>query len=408
MSSLAPDASLFESVDYIPPDAIFDLTRLYLADPDARKVNLGQGTYKDEQGNPWILPSVRQAKETIRDANHEYLPILGLASFRALTTHLIYGEKSKVISEERVATCQALSGTGALSLAGSFLHQTLPRGTPVYITDPTWSNHRQVFEAAGFEVREFRWYSAETGRLDLESVLAALLRAPPRSVFIFHASAHNPSGCDPSEREWRQIAEIVRQGRILPLFDAAYLGITSGSYGDDAFAIRCFADELGLETVVCASFAKNMGLYGERVGHLSIVTKSASSAKSVESRLAQLTRAHISNPPAYGARIAAAILGDSWLREQWERDLVTMSSRIAGMRKALYEELEKLGTPGDWKRILDQKGMFCILGLRLEKVLELRGKYHIYMADSSRISIAGLNENNVAYVAAGIDSVIRA
>ncbi|KAJ0109348.1 Aspartate aminotransferase [Diaporthe amygdali] len=391
MGSLATDASLFDAVEYIPPDAIFDLTRLYLADPDARKVNLGQGTYKDEQGKPWILPSVRVAKETIRDANHEYLPILGLASFRALTTQLVFGEKSTVIKEERVAACQALSGTGALSLAGSFLHQTLPAGTPVYITEPTWSNHRQVFEAVGFEVREFRWYSAETGQLDLPSVLDALSQAPSQSVFIFHASAHNPSGCDPSKGAWRQIADIVKERQLLPLFDSAYLGITSGNYADDAFAIRYFAEELGLETVVCASFAKNMGLYGERVGHVSITTKSASSAKAVESRLAQLTRSHISNPPAFGARIAAAILGDSELRTQWKRDLVTMSSRIAGMRKALYEELVKLGTPGDWKRILEQKGMFCILGMSLEEVLKLRG----------------LNKDNVAYVAAGIDNVVR-
>lgn len=163
----------------------------------------------------------------------------------------------------QVAACQALSGTGALSLAGSFLHQTLPPGTPVYITEPTWSNHRQVFEAAGFQVREFRWYSAETGRLDLASVLDALSQAPPRSVFVFHASAHNPSGCDPSKEEWKQIADVVKERRVLPLFDSAYLGITSGSYADDAFAIRYFVDELGLETVVCASFAKNMGLYGK-------------------------------------------------------------------------------------------------------------------------------------------------
>lgn len=156
-----------------------------------------------------------------------------------------------------------MSGTGALSLAGSFLHQTLPSGTPVYITEPTWSNHRQVFEAAGFEVREFRWYSAKTGRLDLKSLLDALWQAPPRSVFVFHASAHNPSGCDPSKEEWKQIADVVKERRVLPLFDSAYLGITSGSYADDAFAIRYFVDELGLETIVCASFAKNMGLYGE-------------------------------------------------------------------------------------------------------------------------------------------------
>ncbi|POR31111.1 Aspartate aminotransferase [Tolypocladium paradoxum] len=421
MGSLTANVSLFHGVSYVPPDAIFELTQLYLADQDARKVNLGQGTYKDEQGNPWILPSVRAAKEKIRDANHEYLPILGLTPFRALGTELLYGENSTAVAENRVGTvaaCQALSGTGALHLAGAFLYQTLPAQTPVYITKPTWSNHRQVFETIGFEVREFEWYSPKTGRLNLSSILDALSQAPPRSVFVFHASAHNPSGCDPSKEEWQQIASIVKERQLLPLFDSAYLGITSGSYDNDAFAIRYFVDELGLEAVVCASFAKNMGLYGkfrpklrggvgERVGHLSIVTKSAGSATAVESRFAQLTRAEISNPPAFGARIAATILGDSELRRQWGRDLATMSSRISGMRKALYEEIERLCTPGDWKPITEQKGMFCVLGLPVEKVLELREKHHIYMADNSRISIAGLNQSNIDYVAAAIDEVVR-
>lgn len=317
-------------------------------------------------------------------------------------------------------------------MAGALLHQALPCDTPVYITEPTWSNHRQVFEAVGFtDVRAFQWYEPSTGRLDLVAVLAALSQAPPQSVVVLHASAHNPSGCDPDDDGWRQIAAVLKARRLVPVMDAAYLGITSGSYDADAAAIRCFTDELGLETVVCASFAKNMGLYGERVGLVSVVARSATAARAVESKLAQLTRAQISNPPAFGARIAAAILADGELRAQWGRDLVTMSARIAGMRKALHEELVKLGTPSDWSRILEQKGMFCILGLSVEQVLRLRGmqlsglqvpfiarliglltaslgEYHIYMADSSRVSIAGLNESNVAYVAASLDKVVRA
>ncbi|EFX05874.1 putative aspartate aminotransferase [Grosmannia clavigera kw1407] len=390
-SILAEEVSVFDHVDYIPPDPIFELTLTFNADKDPRKVNLGQGTYKDEHGNPWILPSVRGAKEKIRDANHEYLPILGLLPFRTHVTELVYGKDSPVVSENKVAASQSLSGTGALHLAGSVLYQTLPKDTIVYINNPTWSNHRQVFETIGFEVRDFRWSSPKTGSLDLLSILEDLSQAPPLSLIILHASGHNPSACDPSNEQWRQIATVIKDRQLLPLFDAAYLGITSGSYEADAFAIRHFVNDLKLETVICASFAKNMGLYGERVGYVSMATKTAASAKAMQSRLAQQTRAEISNPPAFGARIVAAVLADDELRAQWDRDLIKMSSRISGMRTALYEGLKKRDTPGDWKPIMEQKGMFSVLGLPLAKVMELRG----------------LNEGNVEYVAAALDSVLR-
>lgn len=261
-STVAEEVSIFDHVEYIPPDAIFELTLTFNADPDPRKVNLGQGTYKDEHGNPWILPSVRGAKDKIRDANHEYLPILGLLPFRNLVTELVYGKSSEVLAENKVASSQSLSGTGALHLAGCVLYQTLPKQTPVYITNPTWSNHRQVFETIGFDVRDFRWSSPTTGSLDLPAILEDLSQAPPQSLIILHASGHNPSACDPTEEQWRQIAAVVKDRQLLPLFDAAYLGITSGSYEVDVFPIRHFANDLRLETVVCASFAKNMGLYG--------------------------------------------------------------------------------------------------------------------------------------------------
>ncbi|KAJ5507680.1 hypothetical protein N7527_009823, partial [Penicillium freii] len=226
---------------YTPPDAIFELAKAYNADPVARKVNLGQGTYKDEKGNPWILPAVRSAKEKIKDSNHEYLPILGLPSFRTLATDLVFGKRSAAIREGRVAACQALSGTGALHIAGTMLKQVLGRDTTVYITKPSWSNHRQAFESIGFTVREFDYSS----------------NAAPKSIFVFHASAHNPSGWDCSVDQWRQIGAIVKERQIFPLFDAAYLGLTSGDYDRDAFAIRYFADELGLEIAVCLSFERD-------------------------------------------------------------------------------------------------------------------------------------------------------
>ncbi|KAF2008605.1 putative aspartate aminotransferase [Aaosphaeria arxii CBS 175.79] len=382
----------FAQVAYIPPDAIFDLTKKYIADFHPRKVNLGQGTYKDEDGNPWILPAVTEAKDRIRDANHEYLPILGLATFRKLATELVLAKDSPAIAQQRVASCQALSGTGALHLAGELLFRALGSEVPVYITKPTWSNHRQVFSTVGFKVRDFKYYDDDTGVFDFPSVLETLQSAPPRSIFIFHASAHNPSGCDPTRDQWKQIAQIVRERNLFPVFDAAYLGITSGDYDYDAFAIRYFINECGLQAAVCCSFAKNMGLYGERTGLVSFITQSPASAKAVESTLEQITRGEISNPPAFGARIVSEVLSDELLRFEWASNLRIMSSRIAQMRKELHKELVRLNTPGDWSRVVNQRGMFCILGLSREQVLHLR---------------AGLNFHNVQYTAQAIDKTLR-
>ncbi|KAL4752279.1 hypothetical protein BDW72DRAFT_202500 [Aspergillus terricola var. indicus] len=404
-------SSIFTKVPYIPPDAIFELTKKYNADPAVEKVNLGQGTYKDENGNPWVLPAVKVAKKEIEGTDHEYLPILGLALFRTLATGLLFGEDAVVIKERRVASCQALSGTGALHTAGNMLYRaaqiagdTVPA---VYITNPTWSNHRQVFESIGFPVQEYTYLTTDADGIDMDSLTQTLTQAPVNSIFVFHASAHNPSGWDPTPEQWKNIGKIVKERHLFSIFDAAYLGLTSGDFNTDAFAIRYFVEELKVEVAVCLSFAKSLGLYGERIGLCAFVTSSPTTAVAVESTLAQLIRAEISNPPAFGARIVAAVLDNQESRSEWENNLRTMSDRIQGMREALYVTLMELGTPGNWERITHQKGMFCVLGLRLEEVLHLREKYHIYMADSSRVSIAGLNPGNVRYVAECIDKTVR-
>ncbi|KAJ5878811.1 hypothetical protein N7455_002276 [Penicillium solitum] len=240
----------------------------------------------------------------------------------------------------------------------------------------------------------------------MQSLVQTLEEAAPKSIFVFHASAHNPSGWDCSVDQWKHIGAIVKERQLFPLFDAAYLGLTSGDYDRDAFAIRYFADELGLEIAVCLSFAKSMGLYGERVGLCAFSSNTPTIAAAVESSLARMIRAEISNPPAFGARIVAAVLEDEEFYAQWRKDLVTMSSRIAEMRWQLYQGLTKLCTPGDWKRITEQKGMFCILGLTPDQVHHLQKEYHIYMAESSRVSIAGLNGTNVRYVAECINQTV--
>ncbi|GAM33829.1 hypothetical protein TCE0_013f01011 [Talaromyces pinophilus] len=334
-SSVAP--SIFNGITYTPPDAIFELTKKYNADQNAPKVNLGQGTYKDENGNPWILPAVQAAKEKIKDSNHEYLPILGLVSFRTLATELVFGASAAAVREKRVSSCQALSGTGALHVAGKMLYKALGSDATVYITNPSWSNHRQIFESIGFHVEEYTYSSHETNGVDMSSLLKTLNEAAPKSIFVLHASAHNPSGWDPSPEEWKIIGKIMKERQLFPIFDAAYLGITSGDYAKDAVAIRYFAEELALEVAVCLSFAKSMG---ERVGLCAFVSQSTTAAEAVESTLSQLIRVEISNPPAFGARIVVAVLEDETIAAEWGRNLIAMSSRIAEMRLQLYKELD--------------------------------------------------------------------
>ncbi|KAI9925476.1 hypothetical protein ASPWEDRAFT_52135 [Aspergillus wentii DTO 134E9] len=405
----ASDASLFSTAPYIPPDAIFALTAKYLNDTSPQKVNLGQGTYRDEQGNPWILPSVRKSREilTAQNVNHEYLPILGHAGFRKAATRLALGERIFNELESKIAICQSLSGTGALHLAALLLRYSQSPLPEVLIPQPTWSNHHQVFSSLGFKCQSFQYYDSSRRDLDFESYISTLRSATPHSIVILHACAHNPTGCDPSKEQWREIGRVIKERRLFPLFDSAYLGFNSGNVDDDAFAIRYFVDELKLEVGGCLSFAKNMGLYGERVGCVFIITKTDDTARNTQSVLEMLQRSEVSNPPAYGAKIAATILDDDKLRQMWYDDLITMSSRIRSMRQELYNYLIQFGARGTWDHLIRQSGMFGFLGLSSEVVVRLREEYHIYMADNSRISIAGLNPGNVEYVARSIAECLK-
>ncbi|KAL4965672.1 pyridoxal phosphate-dependent transferase [Aspergillus stella-maris] len=395
--------SFFSSAPYIPPDAIFALTAEYLADPSPVKVNLGQGTYRDNNGQPWVLPSVQKARKILEEKGllHEYLPILGLKGLRDRTSELVFGEGYGSV-KDKLATSQAVSGTGSLHLAGSLLRGKLPK---VYIPTPTWSNHNLVFASLGFEVIEFQYYNAETKALDIDTYLSTLRSAEPSSIIILHACAHNPTGLDPSQEQWKQIGNIIKEKSLFPLFDAAYLGFNSGDYDNDAWAIRYFVHDLGLESAICLSFAKNMGLYGERVGVLVVATSEPNVAKNTQSVLEKLQRSEISNPPAFGAKIAETVLSDEELKKAWFGDLKTMSGRIMEMRKGLFEGLNAHSS-GTWTHLIEQSGMFGFLGLSRRVVKTLKEEYHIYMAENSRISIAGLNMSNVEYVAKSIGEVL--
>ncbi|KAM0553239.1 hypothetical protein ACHAPJ_007527 [Fusarium lateritium] len=400
----AQQQSAFGAAEYIPPDAIFEVTKRFNADQDPQKVNLGQGTYRDENAKPWVLPSVREAEKLIVNPGHEYLPIEGLQSFRDEATKLLFHDTS-ALKENRIATCQSISGTGSLLLAGLVLSKARSGIENIIITDPTWSNHDLLFKEIGFNVVKAPYYKDRT--FEFESYLQTLKGADKRSAVVLHACAHNPTGCDPTREQWKEIAAVIKENGIFPIIDSAYLGFNSGSYDEDTWAVRYLIEDLGLEAAICMSFAKNMGLYGERVGLTAIVTKSEDTKRTVFSLLQNAQRQTVSNPPVYGARLAATVLSNPDTLKQWHQDLVTMSSRIRSMRKKLYDELVRLETPGDWSHIVNQTGMFGYTGISKPEIESLEEKYHIYMANTSRISLAGLNEHNVEYVAKSLDEVVR-
>ncbi|KAL2834266.1 pyridoxal phosphate-dependent transferase [Aspergillus cavernicola] len=412
MTTTTTSSSIFSSAPRIPPDAIFALTAEYIADPSPQKVNLGQGTYRDDKGQPWVLPSVRESRRIIEERGllHEYLPILGLKTFREKTAELVFGEGYGKI-QDKLATSQTLSGTGSLHLAGSIIKSCLLRSHPshplptVYIPNPTWSNHHLVFSSLGFNTLSFPYYNPTTKSLNIPSYLSTLRAAALGSIIILHACAHNPTGLDPSPEEWKEIGGIVKERNLFPLFDAAYLGFNSGDYDKDAWPVRYFVSELGVESAVCLSFAKNMGLYGERVGCLLLCTSTPEIATNTQSVLESLQRSEISNPPAFGAKIAETILANEKLRRLWFEDLRTMSGRIQEMRRVLFEGLGRYSS-GNWDHLIRQSGMFGFLGLSRDIVRILKDEYHIYMAENSRVSIAGLNSGNVDYVARSIAEVL--
>ncbi|EFW99230.1 aspartate aminotransferase [Grosmannia clavigera kw1407] len=403
-----------DAVPQAPEDPLFGLMREYRADKSKDKVDLGIGAYRDNNGKPWVLPVVKKADEIIRndpEANHEYLPIAGLASFTGKAAELIFGASSPAIVEKRVVSVQTISGTGACHLGGLFLDRFFHGNRTVYLSNPTWANHNQIFANVGLPTALYPYFDKQSRGLDFAGMTRAIEAAPDHSIILMHACAHNPTGVDPTAEQWRQIADILRRKHHLPFFDCAYQGFASGDLARDAGAIRYFVEQ-GFELLLAQSFAKNFGLYGERAGCLHFVSApgaaAADTTSRVASQLAVLQRSEISNPPIYGARVASTVLNDPALFAEWEENLRTMSGRIIGMRTALREKLEELGTPGTWNHITDQIGMFSFTGLSEKQVLKLREDYHIYMTKNGRISMAGLNTNNVEYFAKAVDQIVRA
>eukprot|EP01123_Difflugia_compressa_P013205 TRINITY_DN599_c0_g1_i3.p1 TRINITY_DN599_c0_g1~~TRINITY_DN599_c0_g1_i3.p1 ORF type:complete len:433 (+),score=70.82 TRINITY_DN599_c0_g1_i3:85-1383(+) len=393
-------------VEMGPPDPILGVTVAYRNDTDPNKMNLGVGAYRDDSGKPFVLSCVRKAENRITEAkvNHEYAPIGGLPEFTKVAASLMFGSDAKEIKENRVASVQTISGTGALRVAGQFLKRFLPN-TDFYLPEPTWGNHKPIFKDSGYNLKFFKYYDGKGG-LDFEGLKSDLKAAPNNSIILLHACAHNPTGVDPSPAQWKELSKLFLEKGHFPFFDAAYQGFASGDPVKDALPIRHFLDD-GHQILVCQSFAKNFGLYGQRVGALHFVSSTEEEAKKILSQLLIIIRPMYSNPPIYGARVIAEILNDGELSKEWRTEVKLMADRIISMRQQLVDNLKKIGSKKDWSHITNQIGMFCFSGLNPSQVQTLREKWHIYMTGDGRISMAGVSSEKVKYLAEAIHDVTK-
>lgn len=399
-------ASAWSQVPQGPPDAILGITEAFKADSHPEKINLGVGAYRDDKGKPYVLPSVQAAEQKViqKNLDKEYAGITGVPDFTKAASLLAYGTDSAPIKEGRIAITQSISGTGALRIGGAFLERHYPGAKTIYIPTPSWANHNAVFKDSGLKVEKYRYYNKDTIGLDFDGMVEDIKNMPKNSIVLLHACAHNPTGVDPTEEQWRAISDAVKEGNHYPFFDMAYQGFASGDTDKDAFALRHFIKE-GHLPALCQSFAKNMGLYGERVGAFSIVCADADEKKRVDSQIKILVRPLYSNPPVHGARIASTILNDPALNKQWLGEVKGMADRIITMRALLKENLEKLGSKHDWSHITNQIGMFAFTGLKPEQMDALAKEHSVYATKDGRISVAGITSGNVKRLAESIYKV---
>eukprot|EP00004_Rigifila_ramosa_P003101 TRINITY_DN1324_c1_g1_i2.p2 TRINITY_DN1324_c1_g1~~TRINITY_DN1324_c1_g1_i2.p2 ORF type:complete len:473 (-),score=99.83 TRINITY_DN1324_c1_g1_i2:69-1454(-) len=402
-------ASVFHAVPRVLPDPVEALIAVIRSDSDARKVNLGIGTYVDGEGKPFVLSCVRKAEARLAGAgapNKEYLPFFGHGAFVAATQRFCFGAESAAVAGGRVCTVQTLSGTGALRIGGELVRGFFP-GRVLYLPDPSWVNHEHIFTNVGVRLGAYRYLDRATLGLDLAGLVADLSAAPRGSVVLLHVCAHNPTGVDPSAGEWEAIADVVAARGHLAFFDCAYQGFASGDAETDSFPVRLF-EQRGLEFLVAQSFSKIAGLYSERVGALNVVCKTAEAAQAVLGNLKSIIRLSYLSPPAHGAAIVATILDDAELALEWKTELRRMIERVARMRVALAEALRGQGTPGTWDHIERQIGMFAYTGLKPEVVARLATVHHVYVSGDGRINVAGLTEGNLPYVAEAIHESVLA
>jgi aromatic-amino-acid transaminase len=397
---------MFRNVEAFPGDPILSLMEAFLSDPRPEKTNLGIGLYYDEAGKIPVLESVRRAATLIRDAArpHTYLPMEGDVAYRTAVQHIVFGSDSEAVASGRIATIQSIGGSGAIHIAARFLKANLP-GSGIWISNPTWDNHRVLLESAGLAVHTYPYFDPRTNGVDFDGMISTLDTSAERSIVLLQPSCHNPTGADLSAEQFAQVIDVLKRRNLLPFVDMAYQGFGDG-LDEDAAPIRRMVDA-GLQVVVTNSFSKNFSLYGERVGALSIVCSDAEIAGQVQGQLKAAVRKVYSSPPAFGSQLVGAVLTDQTLSQQWQFEVGKMQQRMKAVRHTLRSALETMAPEVDARYLTDQRGMFSYTGLTSAEVDALREHKSIYLVQSGRMCVAGLNDGNVAYVGEAIADVIR-
>lgn len=396
---------MFEKITAAPADPILGLTDIFRADARPNKINLGIGVYKDETGKTPVLTSVKKAEQYLleNETTKNYLGIEGIPAFASCTQALLFGKESPIVADRRARTAQTPGGTGGLRVAADFIaNQTSAKR--IWISNPSWPNHKNVFSAVGLEVLEYAYYDAANHALDFDGLLSSLKQAQAGDVVLFHGCCHNPTGIDPTPEQWAQLAELSVANGWLPLFDFAYQGFANG-LEEDAQGLRIFAAK-HKELIVASSYSKNFGLYNERVGACTIVAADAETADRAFSQVKAAIRANYSNPPSHGAAVVATILGNDALRAMWEQELTGMRQRIHRMRQLFVNTLQEKGAQQDFSFIIQQNGMFSFSGLTKEQVLRLREEFGVYAVNSGRVNVAGMTPDNMAPLCEAIVAVL--
>jgi aromatic-amino-acid transaminase len=398
-------ASLLNAIEMAPRDPILGITEAYNADKNPSKINLGVGVYYDNNGKLPLLECVRKAEAQLMEklSPRGYLPIDGLAAYDKAVQELVFGADSSVVKDKRAVTAQAIGGTGALKLGADFLKRFAPNAQ-VWISDPSWENHRALFESAGFTVNNYPYYDAATKGVNFAGMLDTLKSVPAGSIILLHACCHNPTGADLTDAQWDEVVKTVTSRGLIPFLDMAYQGFGDG-IDSDGKVVRQFA-EAGGPVFVSNSFSKSFSLYGERVGALSIVANNAEEAARVLSQLKRVIRTNYSNPPTHGGQVVATALASPELHKVWEEELAGMRVRIREMRKALVEKLKVEAPAHNFDFVIQQRGMFSYSGLTKPQVDRLRDEFSIYAVDTGRICVAALNTGNIDYVVSAIAKVL--
>jgi aromatic-amino-acid transaminase len=397
--------SLLAAVEMAPKDPILGVTEAYVADTNPKKVNLGVGVYTDDNGKVPVLECVRRAEQKLAESPlpRNYLPIDGLQAYDRAVQEVLFGADNDAVKKGRIVTVQTLGGTGGLKVGADLLRRINPNAQ-LWISDPSWENHRAIFEYAGYTVNSYPYYDAPTHGINFDGMIAELQKMPAGSIAVLHACCHNPTGVDLSAQQWEKIIETVKARNLVPFLDIAYQGFADG-LDADAAAVRRFTETCPV-VFVSSSFSKSLSLYGERAGALSVVTQSAEEASRTLSQLKRVIRTNYSNPPTHGGQTVAMVLTTPELRTLWERELGEMRDRIKLMRRELVEKIRSHRADFDFSFVARQRGMFSYSGLTKEQVHRLRNEYSIYAIDSGRICVAALNSKNVDYVADAIAKVL--